>query len=121
MTTQSSSPGPDRDRQLAAQPRDGYRAAALLGETLAQLRASKEYASMRRFARVHGALERALPATAHGKVRAIGLRDGVLTLEVANGVLLAELRSTCARRLLSEFATARTGISRLTWRVARRS
>lgn len=113
--------GPERDRQLAAQPHPGYRRPAELGETVKLLRASPEYAAMRRFARVHGVLMRALPPTAQGKVKAVAMRDGAITLEVADGVLLSELRSTCVRRLLAEFAAAGTGISRLTWRVARRS
>jgi hypothetical protein len=36
-------------------------------------------------------------------------------------VLLAELRSTCARQLVTALAQGGTGASRLAWRVARRS
>jgi hypothetical protein len=74
---------------------------------------------MRRFARVHGALAEVLPAHAGGKVRAVAIRDGSCTLSVADAVLCAELRATCARRILDALALAGTGTTRLIWRVER--
>ncbi len=112
---------PDRDRRLAAKPRDGWRRVAGLGNEVESFRLSPEFAALRRFTRINSALKEALPVHAFGKVRAIAMRAGVLTLEVADGVLLAELRSTCNRRVLEALATGRTGASRLIWRVARRS
>jgi hypothetical protein len=111
---------PQRDRRAAAVPRQAPRRVAALHDELERLRASPEYAAMRRFARIHGALDAALPPAARGKVRAVGMRQGVVALEVVDGVLLAELRTTCARRLLESLIAARTGASRLVWRVARR-
>lgn len=73
---------------------------------------------MRRFARIHGALAEALPPHARGKVRAHALKDGTCTLLVADGVLCAELRSTCARRILTALAAAGTGATRLAWRIS---
>lgn len=113
--------GPERDRALAARPRGAYRAPCELGSELGFLRGSPAYAAMRRFAKVHGALEAALPEHARGKVRALTIRDGACTLAVADGVLCAELRGTCARRILAALAAAGTGVTRLAWRVARRS
>lgn len=111
---------PDRDRRLASRPRDGWRRADALGSEVEGFRRSPEFAAMRRFARIHSALHEALPERARGKVRAVGMRGGVLTLEVADGVLLAELRSTAVRPLLAALTAAGTGASRLAWRVARR-
>lgn len=111
---------PERDRALASRPRDGWRRAEGLDRELDSFRRSPEYAAMRRFARIHGALNEVLPERARGKVKAVNLRAGTLVLEVADGVLLAELRLTCARQVLAALAAAGTGTSRLTWRVARR-
>jgi hypothetical protein len=69
---------------------------------------------------VHGVLAQVLPAQARGKVRAISLNGGTLTLEVANAVLCGELRQMSVRPLLAALAAAGTGASRLAWRVAPR-
>lgn len=90
-----------------------------LAAELAAFRASAAYAAMRRFARVHGLLASVLPPAAQGRVRAVRLQRGVLTLEAADGVLLAELRCTIEHRLLAALAAGGTGVSRLAWRVAR--
>ena len=112
---------PQRDRQLAARHRTAWRSPADLGSELKRLRGSPDFAAMRRFAKVHGALEEILPPHAIGRVRALSIRDGTCTLAVADGVLCAELRSTCARRILAALAAAGTGTTRLAWRVARAS
>ena len=112
---------PERDRALAAKPRDGWRRASPLGNLVEDFRHSPEFAAMKRFTRVNTALKQALPANIHGKVRAIAMRTGTLTLEVADGVLLAELRTTATRRILEALAAGGTGATRLIWRVARRS
>jgi len=75
---------------------------------------------MRRFGRVAGALTKALPAKALGKVRPVDLRAGTLTLEVDDSPLLAELRQHHAHALQVELAAAGTGVSRVQWRLARR-
>jgi len=112
---------PDRDRRLAAKPRQGWRRAEPLGNVVEDFRHSPEFAAMRRFTRVNTALKAALPEGVHGKVKAIAMRAGTLTLEVADGVLLAELRTTCTRRILDSLAAGGTGATRLIWRVARRT
>lgn len=115
-----SGPDPERDRRLAARARSFPARAVPLGNEIAAFRASPEFAAMRRFARVNAVLRETLPEMAQGKVRAVILKGGVLTLEVADGILLAELRSTAARRLTAALAAAGTGATRLAWRVARR-
>lgn len=112
---------PERDRILAARQRTGWRRAEPLAEAVGDFRASPEFAALRRFTRVNSALKAALPANAQGKVRAVAMQSGTLTLEVADGVLLAELRSTCARRIVEALAAGGTGATRLIWRVARRT
>lgn len=117
MTGPSS---PERDRALARAHRARARRPAEIGDELRWLRQSPEYAAMRRFARVHGALTEILPEHARGKVRALSLSAGVCTLEAADGVICAELRSAWGRRILAGLAAAGTGATRLAWRVARR-
>ncbi len=112
---------PERDRALAAKPRDGRRRVGVLGNAVEDFRRSPEFAAMRRFTRIHAALREAMPAAAHAKVRALSLRAGTVTLEVSDGILLAELRATCTRRILEALAAGRTGATRLAWRVARRT
>lgn len=112
---------PDRDRRLAARARHGWRHAEGLGDAIDDFRHSAEFAAMRRFTRVHDALRAALPGHAHAKVRATALKAGTLTLEVADGVLLAELRAHHARAVIAALAAGGTGATRLIWRVARRS
>ncbi|MCS6970495.1 MAG: hypothetical protein RMM29_08280 [Planctomycetota bacterium] len=111
MPRPSERPAPSAEGELVPVP---------LSAELAAFRASADYAAMRRFARVHAILAAALPAAARGKVRAVALRRGCLTLEVSDGVLLAELRSTIARALRDALAAAGTGVSQLQWRVAPR-
>lgn len=111
---------PARDRAIASRPRSWPARVGSLGDELERMRRSPEYAAMRRFARIHGTLATALPERARGRVRALSVKGGTATLEVADGVLLAELRATAARAILEALAAAGTGVSRLAWRVARR-
>ncbi len=112
---------PDRDRRLAAKPKEGWRRAEDLGRLVEDFKRSPEFAAMRRFTRINAALRDALPASAHGKVKPLAMRAGTITLEVVDGILLAELRTTCTRRILDALAAGGTGATRLVWRVARRS
>lgn len=110
---------PGRDRALAHRPRlPGTPRRESLDHLVHSFMKSEEVAKMRRFARVRGALETALgPAAA--KVTPVRLAAGVLTLEVKDGVLLAELRTMRSTQLLQILADQRTGVTRLMWRIAR--
>lgn len=113
-------PGPERDRRLAQRPRQRPRYAETVGDVLDSVLDREAMARMRRFGRVAGALKAVLPANALAKVRPVDLRAGVLTLEVDDSPLLAELRQHRAHALQVELAAAGTGVSRVAWRLARR-
>jgi hypothetical protein len=80
---------------------------------------SEEIQRLRRFQRVNGALSGALPASQLARITPIQLKGGVLTIDVADGLLLAELRQHHAQRLLAALATAGTGVSRVHLRLAK--
>jgi hypothetical protein len=73
-------------------------------------------ARIRRFLRVHGCLAEVLPPAHAARVRAVTLVKGVLTLAVADPVLLSELRNHRQADLLRALAAAGTGTVRLAWR-----
>ena len=110
---------PFRDRRLARQPRYAYRRAEDLGHAVDGLLGGEAGRRMRRFQRVAPALRDTLPAGLLAKVRPVLLQSGTLTLEVADGVALHELRQHHGHALLAALSAAGTGVSRLAWRLAR--
>jgi hypothetical protein len=103
---------------LAAQPRHAPRRSVALGTVVADLMRSEEIQRLRRFQRINGALRAALPAGQLAKITPIQLKGGVLTLDVSDGPLLAELRQHHAHQLLAALAAAGTGVSRVQLRLA---
>ena len=75
---------------------------------------------MKRFAAVRGALAEALTEKELAKVKPISIAAGVLTMEVADGVLLGELRNHRNHDLLSALAEAGTTVTRIAWRLAKK-
>jgi len=75
---------------------------------------SEEIQRLRRFQRVATALAEVLSST-----QTVQLRGGVLTIDVFEGLLLAELRQHHAHRLLAALAAAGTGVSRVVLRLAK--
>ena len=75
---------------------------------------------MKRFAKVRGALDTVLGERERVKVTPISIQEGVLTVEVADSVLLGELRNHRAAALLAALAEAGTSVVRINWRIARR-
>jgi predicted nucleic acid-binding Zn ribbon protein len=116
----SGTSDPLRDRQLAAQPRLRARNATPLADAVDGWLKSEEARRLRRFQRVAAALKQSLDARALARVRPLTFRSGVLTLEVTDGPLLAELRQHRQHALLDALAKAGTGVSRIQWRLARR-
>ncbi len=106
-----------RDRELARQPRYGGSRVESFDHLVKGFLTSEEVARMKRFGRVRGALDKVLSATEAPKVQPVRLVQGQLTLEVADGILLAELRSHRQTALLEALAADRTGVTRLVWRL----
>jgi hypothetical protein len=111
-------PSPERDRLLAAKPRYAPRRPVALGSVVSELMRSEEIQRLRRFQRINGALRSALSASQLAKITPIQLKGGVLTIDVSDGPLLAELRQHHAQQLLTALAAAGTGVSRVQLRLA---
>jgi len=111
-------PSPERDRLLAAQPRYAPRRPVAVDAVVADLMRSEEIQRLRRFQRINGALRGALSASQLAKITPIQLKGGVLTIDVSDGPLLAELRQHHAHQLLTALAAAGTGVSRVQLRLA---
>jgi predicted nucleic acid-binding Zn ribbon protein len=117
MTWESN---PERDKRLAARPRLGWRGAEPLAETVGGFLGSEEMARIRRFQRVTPVLREVLGETLSSRVKPLRLQAGVLTVEVADGPAMHELRQHFAHSLAAKLAAAGTGVSRITWRLASR-
>jgi hypothetical protein len=111
--------GPDRDRRLAAKPRYGYRAAQPLGNEIEHLLGSETFRRLKRFQKVTDALKLAVGGERLAKLKPVRLQAGVLTIEVVDGPLLAELRQHQERAVLQALAKAGTGVTAVSWRIAR--
>ncbi len=110
---------PQRDRRLATKPRQFGKRTNTVDELARMFLKSDDLQRMRRFARVRGSLDRVLGERERSKVQPVHLAAGVLTIEVADTVLLGELRTHRVTALLQALAEDRTGITRLQWRLAR--
>ncbi len=110
---------PYRDRRLAAKPRLFGRRPEGIEQLVKGFLTSEDVKRMKRFARVRGAIDGVLTERERTRVQPVSLQVGVLTLEVTDSVLLGELRNHRAHQLLQALAEARTGVTRLAWRVAR--
>ncbi len=108
----------DRDRKLASQVRHGWRDAQPIAKVLSGFLHSEAGRRMRRFQKVTDILAGELPPNVLAKLRPVGISGGTLTIEAADGVILAELRQHRATRLQAALAKAGTGIDRIAWRLA---
>jgi hypothetical protein len=105
---------------LARKPRLFPRRAEGIDQLVKGFLSSEDVRRMKRFAKVRGALDAVLGERERAKVAPIAIQEGVLTVEVADSVLLGELRNHRAAALLSALAEAGTGVVRIQWRIARR-
>ena len=110
---------PERDRMLARKPRQGPRWAEGIDHLVKGFLSSEDVRRMKRFARVRGAIDRVLSDKERPKVAAVSLTAGVLTLEIADGVLLGELRNHRSQALLEALIEDSTGVTRIAWRLRR--
>jgi hypothetical protein len=110
---------PERDRRLAARPRYRYREANALADEIESLLGSEAFRRLKRFQKVGDALKRALGDTLVTRLKPVRLQQGVLTIEVIDGPLLAELRQHRERAVLQALAEAGTGVTQVLWRLAR--
>jgi propanediol dehydratase small subunit len=116
----SPGPNPERDRDLARQNRLGPRRAADAAEVVQAIVGGPEGARIRRFLRVGDALATVLPDAVRAKIRPVRLDKGILTIEVADAVLMSELRNHRQTELIQALVAAGTGANRLAWRLMRR-
>jgi hypothetical protein len=112
--------GPDRDRDLARQNRLGPRRAEAASDIVAAIVGGPEGARIRRFLRVGDALARVLPDQVRARLRPVRLDRGVLTIEVADAVLMSELRNHRQAEIIEALIAGNTGANRLAWRLMRR-
>jgi hypothetical protein len=110
---------PERDRRMAARPRYRYRAANSLGDEIEDLLGSEAFRRLKRFQKVSDALKRVLGEPLLTRLKPVRLQSGVLTIEVVDGPLLAELRQHRERAVLQALAEAGTGVTQVLWRLAR--
>jgi Dna[CI] antecedent, DciA len=110
---------PERDRRLAERPRYRYRAANALGNEIESLLGSETFRRLKRFQKVTDALKAAVGEQLLPKLKPTRIQAGVLTIEVMDGPLLAELRQHRERAVLQALAQAGTGVTEVLWRIAR--
>lgn len=110
---------PERDRRLAGRARYRYRAANALGDEIESLLGSETFRRLKRFQKVTDALKAALGDQLLPKLKPTRIQAGVLTIEVLDGPLLAELRQHRERAVLQALAQAGTGVTDILWRIAR--
>lgn len=110
---------PERDRRLASRPRYRFREAEPLGEEIEALLGSETIRRLKRFQKVTDALKGAVGEAILAKLKPVRLQAGVLTVEVLDGPLLAELRQHRERAVLQALAQAGTGVTDVQWRIAR--
>lgn len=110
---------PERDRRIAARPRYRYRAANALGDEIESLLGSETFRRLKRFQKVTDALKQVLGEPLLAKLKPVRMQNGVLTIEVLDGPLLAELRQHRERAVLLALAAAGTGVTQVLWRLAR--
>ena len=112
---------PERDRYIANKPRLRPRRGLDVADLAQQFVRSSEVKALRRHAHVKTALTAALPPALLGRVSIGSVRSGVLSLQVADGVALAELKQHYDRVLRDALVEAGAGVSRITYRLARTS
>lgn len=110
---------PERDRRLAAEPRYQARRPQELGDLVHAFMRSDEVRRMKRFQAVAAALAEVIPAARLAKVKPISISGGVLTLEVADAVLMTELRAHQQSALVAALVAHGAAANRIQWRLAR--
>jgi len=110
-------PDPERDKRLAAKARHGWRGAVPLADTVGGFLGSEEMARIRRFQRVTPVLREILGEQLSARVKPLRLQAGVLTVAVADGPAMHELRNHHNHALQAALAAAGTGVSRIAWRL----
>lgn len=120
MPAEPPSPGPERDRAIARQVRHGYRKALDAGKVLDAWWRSADGQRIRRNRRLAGALRSVLSEAELDKVEPISIKQGVLTLAVADNLLLSELRNHRHGALVAQLVEQGTGIGRIVYRLKRK-
>jgi len=109
---------PDRDRRLAARPRESPRTVQPVEALVAEFMGSEAMRRMRRMKAISAALHEVLTPAQIAKIHPQALKEDVLTIAVDDGVLLSELRNHRQAALLAALARHRTGAARIVWRTS---
>ena len=112
-------PGPRRDRMLAARPRHGPRWSQDIGRLVDAWMRSPEARRLARLRRVSTTLAEVLGDDLLDRVRPLRIERGTLVLEVADSVLLSELRNHHQHQILAALTQGGTGVTCLAFRLAR--
>jgi hypothetical protein len=107
---------PERDRRLAAMPRERARTVQPVEDLVASFMGSEAMRRMKRMKAISAALFAVLTPTQAAKVHPHSLVDGTLIIEVDDAILLSELRNHRQADLLAALAAQKTGASRIQWR-----
>jgi len=109
---------PERDRRLAARPRDSFRKVQPVEDLVASFMSSEAIRRMKRMKAISAALYEVLSPAQVAKVHPQTLREDTLTIAVDDGVLLSELRNHRQAALLAALAKHKTGAARIVWRTS---
>ena len=120
MAGQPPSSDPERDRRIANQVRYGPRWADSAGSVLDHWWRSADGQRIRRNRRLADALRAVLSEGELDRVEPLAIRQGVLTLGVADNLLLSELRNHRHGLLVATLVERGTGIGRVVYRLQRR-
>ena len=107
---------PERDRRLAAIPRERARTVQPVEDLVASFMSSEAMRRMKRMKAISAALFAVLSPAQVAKVHPHSLVDGTLTIEVDDAILLSELRNHRQTDLLVALAAQRSEVSRIMWR-----
>ena len=112
---------PERDRALARQIRHSGRRVQSSRQWVEQWVKSAEYKRLKRHRKIYSALEKALPSKHHRqKVRPMSITKGTLNLEVADSIVLHELRNHYHQTLVETMIAAGSGVSDVRYRLAKK-
>jgi hypothetical protein len=112
-------PDPDRDRQEASRLHQGSRQPLPVGKLVGDWCRSPEYRRLQRLRKVRLALIEVLGEDLAARVQPVAFGSTGLTLEVADGMLLAELRNHIHHELLGALADHGVGTQEIRYRLRR--
>ena len=108
-----------RDLDQARQVRHGGRTAIAASALVETIIGGPAAVKIKKFLRINAVLAKELPAALRARITPVRLEGGIVTIEVADSVLLAELRNHHQHRLVAALVAGGSGANRITWRLAK--